>query len=370
MFFDCLALAMGLFASIMANWRPDQTFTYGYGRVETLSGFANGVFLILISIFIVFEAIQRLLDPPEMNTNQLLVVSFIGLLVNLVGMFATGHHHHGHSHGHDDHSHSHSHSHSHQNEHSHQHAHDHSHSDHHSHAHELSHDHSHAENEQCSESEDSHDHNHSSHGHSHGHSHNMKGVFLVSFNASRCKTKRNSVQHVMADTLGSVGVIISTLLINRYKWTGFDPIASIFIAVLIFASVVPLVIDSAQVLCLELDDEKEATIRKALADVSFDILCYLNAFSKTKLVQLSNLEGVSSYSAPRFWPKDPSTVVGSIRIQLTPAPSSYDTSQSHDSSHHHYRYVNIHRVISRVEQALKKDIPGLGELSIQVEGIE
>jgi Co/Zn/Cd efflux system component len=31
-----------------------------YGRIETLSGFANGIFLILISIFIIFEAIQRL----------------------------------------------------------------------------------------------------------------------------------------------------------------------------------------------------------------------------------------------------------------------------------------------------------------------
>ena len=71
----------------------------------------------------------------------------------------------------------------------------------------------------------------------------------------------------MADTLGSVGVIISTLLINRYGWTGFDPIASIFIAVLIFASVVPLVVDSAQVLCLELSDDHETQVRAALADV-------------------------------------------------------------------------------------------------------
>lgn len=34
--------------------------TLSYGRVETLSGFANGVFLILISIFIIFEAVQRM----------------------------------------------------------------------------------------------------------------------------------------------------------------------------------------------------------------------------------------------------------------------------------------------------------------------
>ena len=60
MAFDCMAIAMGLFASVMATWPPNERFTYGYGRIETLSGFANGIFLILISIFIVFEAIERM----------------------------------------------------------------------------------------------------------------------------------------------------------------------------------------------------------------------------------------------------------------------------------------------------------------------
>lgn len=72
----------------------------------------------------------------------------------------------------------------------------------------------------------------------------------------------------MADTLGSVGVIISTLLINRYGWTGFDPLASIFIAVLIFASVVPLVVDSGRLLILDMGEEREAEVRKALLGVS------------------------------------------------------------------------------------------------------
>ena len=77
MAFDCMAIGVGLFASVMAKWEPNERFTYGcvhlpswssplliylfsYGRIETLSGFANGIFLILISIFIVFEAIQRM----------------------------------------------------------------------------------------------------------------------------------------------------------------------------------------------------------------------------------------------------------------------------------------------------------------------
>ena len=80
----------------------------------------------------------------------------------------------------------------------------------------------------------------------------MKGVFL----------------HVMADTLGSVGVILSTLLIDRYGWTGFDPLASIFIAVLIFASVVPLVVDSGRLLVLDMGEEREAEVRSALLAVS------------------------------------------------------------------------------------------------------
>ncbi|VDB88597.1 unnamed protein product [Peniophora sp. CBMAI 1063] len=92
--FDCMAIGVGLFASIMATWPPNERFTYGYGRIETLSGFANGIFLVLISMFIIFEAIQRLLDPPEMNTNQLLLISTMGLGVNLFGMFAMGGHHH------------------------------------------------------------------------------------------------------------------------------------------------------------------------------------------------------------------------------------------------------------------------------------
>lgn len=68
------------------------------------------------------------------------------------------------------------------------------------------------------------------------------------------------------DTLGSVGVIISTLLIQFYGWTGFDPIASLFIAILIAASVIPLVIDTGKVLSLDVAD-REGEIQNALAEV-------------------------------------------------------------------------------------------------------
>lgn len=45
MFFDCLALVVGLCAAVMSKWPPSTRFPYGYGKVDTLSGFANGIFL-------------------------------------------------------------------------------------------------------------------------------------------------------------------------------------------------------------------------------------------------------------------------------------------------------------------------------------
>ncbi|KXN81148.1 Zinc transporter 5 [Leucoagaricus sp. SymC.cos] len=70
MAFDCIAIGVGLFTSVMATWESNEWFTYGYGHIEMLSGFVNEIFLILISIFIVFEAIQRILEPPGMNMSQ------------------------------------------------------------------------------------------------------------------------------------------------------------------------------------------------------------------------------------------------------------------------------------------------------------
>ncbi|KAK2074235.1 hypothetical protein P8C59_008456 [Phyllachora maydis] len=115
MFFDCVALGVGLFAAVASKWPPSERFPYGFGKIETLSGFGNGVFLVLISVEIMFEAFERLLEGREIKRlGELFVVSTLGLLVNLVGMFAHGHghdhpdekgpahgHSHGHSHGHD-----------------------------------------------------------------------------------------------------------------------------------------------------------------------------------------------------------------------------------------------------------------------------
>jgi zinc transporter 5/7 len=163
-----------------------------------------------------------------------------------------------------------------------------------------------------------------------------------------------------------VGVIISTLLIQFYGWTGFDPIASLFIAILIAASVIPLVMDTGKVLALDVA-ERDVDIERALTEVFNISTRKVYLFLNVLHTKLSSVQGVASYSYPRFWPKDSSSLIGSIHIQLAPSPSSYDPTGPHSSQR--TTFSKVDRVIERVDTLLRQKISGLEELTIQVEGI-
>lgn len=72
---------------------------------------------------------------------------------------------------------------------------------------------------------------------------------------------------MLADTLGSVGVIFSTLLIQYYEWYIADPLCSLCISFLIFLSVLPLLKDSAMVLLQRTPQDIETEIVDALYTV-------------------------------------------------------------------------------------------------------
>lgn len=129
---------------MITKWRANDKYSYGYVRAEVLAGFINGLFLLFISFFIFSEAVERLVEPPEVKREKrmamlyrplarhnrtgfppddmteletdigvsdinlfkvkherLLLVSILGFLVNMVGIFVFQHGGagHGHSHG-------------------------------------------------------------------------------------------------------------------------------------------------------------------------------------------------------------------------------------------------------------------------------
>uniref|UniRef100_A0A671QNK3 Zinc transporter n=1 Tax=Sinocyclocheilus anshuiensis TaxID=1608454 RepID=A0A671QNK3_9TELE len=248
MLFDCLALVLGLFAALMTRWKATRIYSYGYGRVEILSGFINGLFLMVIAFFVFVESITRLIDPPNINTDMLTVCTanlHEDIVVRIdkdIAEFA--------------------------------------------------------------------EHSHGGHGHR-GMNANMRGVFL----------------HVLADTLGSVGVIISTILIRQFGWLIADPICSLFIATLIFLSVIPLLKDACEVLLLRMPPQHEKQLNFALE-------------------KIQKIEGVLSYRDPHFWRHSASVIAGTIHLQLM-------------------SNVVEQRVIQQVSAVLKD--AGVNNLTIQLE---
>lgn len=262
MFFDCVALVVGVCAAVMSKWPPSTKFPYGYGKVDTLAGLGNGIFLMLISVEIVYEAMERLFEGSNLErTNELLIVSVLGLAVNLVGIWAF-HGHHGHHHGHD-----------------------HGHG---SHKHSLSHEtHDNGSPSHAASASPVKPDVHGSHSHHH-HGENMQGIYL----------------HIMADALGSLSVVISTLLVQFSGWSGFDPLASCIIALLIFASTVPLVSSTTKILLLSLNSDVEYNLRDILGGIT-------------------SIRGVVGYTVPTFWLED-------IK------------KETHDHHHHHHENEHAH----------------------------
>ena len=81
---DALALAISLAAARLAVRPARGVMTYGLGRVEILSAQANGVTLLVLSVVIVIDAVQRLISPPSVDGLPMLIVALVGIPVNLI----------------------------------------------------------------------------------------------------------------------------------------------------------------------------------------------------------------------------------------------------------------------------------------------
>ncbi|PYS07483.1 MAG: cation transporter [Acidobacteria bacterium] len=84
---DVAALGLSFFAIRMSSRRATPRKTYGFYRVEILAALLNGLFLILIAIYIFYEAYQRLSDPPQVKAGWMLVIAAVGLLANLASAY-------------------------------------------------------------------------------------------------------------------------------------------------------------------------------------------------------------------------------------------------------------------------------------------
>jgi cobalt-zinc-cadmium efflux system protein len=81
---DAIAIVLALIAIRLAARPPAGGFTYGLKRVEILSAQANGITLLLLAAYFVYEAIARMIDPPEVKGALVLITGVVGIVVNLI----------------------------------------------------------------------------------------------------------------------------------------------------------------------------------------------------------------------------------------------------------------------------------------------
>ncbi|EDO15969.1 hypothetical protein Kpol_1044p29 [Vanderwaltozyma polyspora DSM 70294] len=305
---DIISLIVALWAvNVAKNRSPDAKYTYGWKRAEILGALINAVFLMALCFSILIEALQRLIEPQEINNPKLvLYVGCAGLISNIVGLFLfhdVGHGGHSHSHNDDEENSN--------NTSLNPHLHDaissstdnindvmpqnvvaressyllgngtgshnnNNHSDSHNHSHaDSNHDHSHGNTK-----------NQASHG-----SLNMHGVFL----------------HVLGDALGNIGVIIAALFIWKtdYSWKYYtDPIVSLVITIIIFSSALPLSRKASKILL-------QATPSTISADsVQRDILA---------------IPGVISVHDLHIWNLTESVFIASVHVQVDSTPDKFTT---------------------------------------------
>jgi len=82
---DNLALLLSFFAMTFASLPATDRKTFGFFRLEILAAFVNGIVLVLISLYIMYQAYLRMVHPQPVQGMLMLIVAIIGLVANIIG---------------------------------------------------------------------------------------------------------------------------------------------------------------------------------------------------------------------------------------------------------------------------------------------
>ncbi len=88
---DAASIGLSYFLEKKSNKQPDDTYTYGYARYSVLGGVITTFILLFGSVAVVVNAINKIVNPTDINYNGMIVFGIIGAVVNfLAALFTHG----------------------------------------------------------------------------------------------------------------------------------------------------------------------------------------------------------------------------------------------------------------------------------------
>lgn len=81
---DGLALALAAFAAWVARKPPSTQHSYGLGRAEIVGAWISSLLVLAVSIYVMIEAIERIHAPQNVSGGTVIIVAFIGLVINVI----------------------------------------------------------------------------------------------------------------------------------------------------------------------------------------------------------------------------------------------------------------------------------------------
>ena len=182
---DVLGFGIAIMAIKLAERQAVHTMSFGYHRAEIIGTLLSLAFLWGITIYLLFAAYARLLNPPEIHENIMLITAVAGLIFNIIQMTILDAHDHVHGHSHD------------------------------------------------------HGHGHSHGGHSHG---NQEPLLEGEKKKSTNINLDGAKLHVLGDLLNSIGVIIAAVIIWFWPEAKIaDPLITFIFTIIIIATSYPAV---------------------------------------------------------------------------------------------------------------------------------
>lgn len=91
---DSSSLMLALIMAILAQRPADDKYSYGHGRWEIIGALLNGIFMIAVIVFLIYEGIDRILNPRPVESTTIIWIATIGLFINIFAAWLL----HSHSH--------------------------------------------------------------------------------------------------------------------------------------------------------------------------------------------------------------------------------------------------------------------------------